>query len=346
MRPMRPAGRAGAGPAVLEVEEPEGAQHIAQAGAEKASAAGLDATAHTAHGDIMDCICDASGSLHAELLVVGTRGHGPLSGTLLGSVSHALIKRSQIPVTIVGHALVHAARACGAGREGSPGASLLGRMRVEDAIAHVLHREGVAIAPCYGLAMGFKLARPERDVVHVLGDAALGMVAASRDRRARRHRHRHGAARQRAHGGLRGHDATCGGALRHGGPGRDFAASARALGVESERVERPGGSRRHWSARSRMARRDGPLSSRCTRRGVGALHVLVTGSKPPTHSPMLGLCRSSRTPIWRAAALRQRPDDAGRDPEGGQAAAWSCRSLRALADTGADGQPARSMHDA
>ena len=109
VRPMRLAGRGGSGPAVLEVEEPDGAQHIAEAAAAKAAAAGVEAAAHTAHGDVVDCICNASGSLHAELLVVGTRGHGPLSGTLLGSVSHALIKRSQIPVTIVGHALVHAA---------------------------------------------------------------------------------------------------------------------------------------------------------------------------------------------------------------------------------------------
>jgi nucleotide-binding universal stress UspA family protein len=35
---------------------------------------------------------------------VGSRGHGPVSGALLGSVSHALIARSPIPVTVVRHA--------------------------------------------------------------------------------------------------------------------------------------------------------------------------------------------------------------------------------------------------
>jgi nucleotide-binding universal stress UspA family protein len=108
VRPQRPAGRAGAGPPMLEVEEQGGAEHIAEAAATSAAAAGVDATAHTAHGDVVDCICDASSTLDAELLVVGTRGHGAVSGALLGSVSHALIKRSQIPVTIVGHAVVHA----------------------------------------------------------------------------------------------------------------------------------------------------------------------------------------------------------------------------------------------
>ena len=108
VRPPRLAGRAGSGPAVLEVEERDGAEHIAEAGVATAAAAGVDATAHVAHGDVVDCICTASGTLDADLLVVGSRGHGSVTGALLGSVSHALIKRSQIPVTIVGHAVVHA----------------------------------------------------------------------------------------------------------------------------------------------------------------------------------------------------------------------------------------------
>jgi nucleotide-binding universal stress UspA family protein len=108
VRPLRPAGRGGAGPAVLEVEEQGGAQHIAEAGVTTAVAAGVEATAHIAHGDVVDCICDASNSLAVELLVIGSRGHGAVAGALLGSVSHALIKRSQVPVTIVRHATSHA----------------------------------------------------------------------------------------------------------------------------------------------------------------------------------------------------------------------------------------------
>lgn len=37
----------------------------------------------------------------AQLLVVGSRGRGPLSGLVLGSVSHALLHRSPCPVAIV-----------------------------------------------------------------------------------------------------------------------------------------------------------------------------------------------------------------------------------------------------
>jgi nucleotide-binding universal stress UspA family protein len=104
VRPPVLVGRAGAAPPMLEVEEPGGAERIAAAGAARAAAAGVDATAHSAHGDVVDSICEASSAVGADLLVVGSRGHGPVSGALLGSVSHALIGRSPVPVTVVRHA--------------------------------------------------------------------------------------------------------------------------------------------------------------------------------------------------------------------------------------------------
>jgi len=109
VRPPVLGGRAGAGPAVLEVEEHDGAQHIAGAAALVAREAGVDATPHVAHGDVVDSIVDAAKTLGAELLVVGSRGHGTLSGAVLGSVSHALVSRSPVPLTIVRHAVVFAA---------------------------------------------------------------------------------------------------------------------------------------------------------------------------------------------------------------------------------------------
>jgi nucleotide-binding universal stress UspA family protein len=102
VQPPLPVGRgAGGGPRVLEVEQKHGSEHIAEAAVAAAAAVGVNATAHTAHGDVVDCICAASETLNADLVVIGSRGHGPVTGALLGSVSHALIKRSQIPVTIV-----------------------------------------------------------------------------------------------------------------------------------------------------------------------------------------------------------------------------------------------------
>jgi nucleotide-binding universal stress UspA family protein len=109
VRPPVLGGRAGAGPALLEVEEHDGAQHIAGAAALLARDAGVDATPHVAHGDVVDSIVEAATTLRAELVVVGSRGHGTLSGAVLGSVSHALVSRSPVPLTIVRHAAVFAA---------------------------------------------------------------------------------------------------------------------------------------------------------------------------------------------------------------------------------------------
>ena len=89
--------------------------------------------------------------------------------------------------------------------------------------------------------MGFRLARPERDVVHVLGDAALGMVAADLETAARAGI---GIVTVLLDNALMGGYAVTMplAAERYGTAvlGGDFAALARALGVESERVERPG----------------------------------------------------------------------------------------------------------
>ena len=109
VRPTRAAGRGGAGPAILEVEELDGPEHIAEAAAQQARASGVAAVPHAAHGDVVTCISDAATAFGAELLVVGSRGLGSLSGAVLGSVSHALVRHSPVPVTIVRHAAVHAA---------------------------------------------------------------------------------------------------------------------------------------------------------------------------------------------------------------------------------------------
>jgi nucleotide-binding universal stress UspA family protein len=109
VRPPRAAGRGGTGAPMLEVEEFEGPAHIAGAAVQQARDAGVTATPHEAHGDVVDCIVAAATTLGADLLVVGSRGKGPISGAVLGSVSHALVRRSPVPVTIVRHAAVHAA---------------------------------------------------------------------------------------------------------------------------------------------------------------------------------------------------------------------------------------------
>ena len=109
VRPPLTVGHTGPSPAVLDVEEEHGAERIAAAAADRAREAGVEATPHVARGPVVDNIVSAVSELDADLIVVGSRGHGAISGVMLGSVSHALIRRSPVPVTIVRKAAVPAA---------------------------------------------------------------------------------------------------------------------------------------------------------------------------------------------------------------------------------------------
>lgn len=109
VRPQRVYGHAGAGPAITEIEEIHGSEHIADAAVERARAVGVDATGHVSHGPVADCIVQAATELDVDLLIVGSRGMGAVHGALVGSVSHALVSRSPAPLMIVRHAAVPAA---------------------------------------------------------------------------------------------------------------------------------------------------------------------------------------------------------------------------------------------
>jgi nucleotide-binding universal stress UspA family protein len=79
--------------------------------AENAVAATLDALADDAkgvrleheiiHGGATEVLVEAAKS--AELLVVGSRGHGSFAGLLLGSVSQQCVQHAPCPVVIVRH---------------------------------------------------------------------------------------------------------------------------------------------------------------------------------------------------------------------------------------------------
>ena len=51
-------------------------------------------------GDPADAILRVAEEVGAEALVVGSHGHGPLA-SLLGSVSHELLRRADRPVTVI-----------------------------------------------------------------------------------------------------------------------------------------------------------------------------------------------------------------------------------------------------
>jgi nucleotide-binding universal stress UspA family protein len=48
-------------------------------------------------------ICDLAASLPAEVVVIGSRGHGGLRRAVLGSVSDHVVRHAPCPVLIVGH---------------------------------------------------------------------------------------------------------------------------------------------------------------------------------------------------------------------------------------------------
>ena len=52
-------------------------------------------------GDPASLIADLARTRNADLLVVGSRGHGGLTSALIGSVSRALLTRSPVPVMVV-----------------------------------------------------------------------------------------------------------------------------------------------------------------------------------------------------------------------------------------------------
>ncbi len=76
--------------------------HVAEIMAQTLRAEGLDNVNVTAiQGPIADVLLSAADEREASMLVVGTRGLGPLSGLLLGSISRRLLFTAQRPLVVV-----------------------------------------------------------------------------------------------------------------------------------------------------------------------------------------------------------------------------------------------------
>ena len=95
--------RAGAGTGTLEVDRYDSSDDVAERAAARARRAGVEATGHVLEGHTVDRIIDTAVCVEADILVVGSRGLGSISGAVLGSVSQALVRRSPVPVMIVRH---------------------------------------------------------------------------------------------------------------------------------------------------------------------------------------------------------------------------------------------------
>jgi nucleotide-binding universal stress UspA family protein len=65
---------------------------------------GLDYHLAVVAGDARTALLEIADDRRADLLVVGSRGHGPVTSLLLGSVASSLTQHSELPVTIVPHA--------------------------------------------------------------------------------------------------------------------------------------------------------------------------------------------------------------------------------------------------
>jgi nucleotide-binding universal stress UspA family protein len=72
-----------------------------QALADKLRGDGLDATALLIQGPTVVTTLKEADNLDAELIVVGTHGHGAVYDVLIGSYSAGIIRKSKLPVLVV-----------------------------------------------------------------------------------------------------------------------------------------------------------------------------------------------------------------------------------------------------
>lgn len=69
--------------------------------ADRLRAAGIDATALLVQGQTVETIVETAQRYVAELIVMGSHGHGAVWDLLVGSVSEGVIRRASCPVVVV-----------------------------------------------------------------------------------------------------------------------------------------------------------------------------------------------------------------------------------------------------
>ena len=69
--------------------------------AKQASVGAPDATAYVVEGSPLRCITDYVEESKADLLVLGSHGHGAVASLLLGSVAEGMVRRAKVPTLVV-----------------------------------------------------------------------------------------------------------------------------------------------------------------------------------------------------------------------------------------------------
>lgn len=62
--------------------------------------AGVEAEADVLEGHAADVLLRAAEASHADLIIVGRRGHGHLADLLLGSIAESVVRRAKRPVLV------------------------------------------------------------------------------------------------------------------------------------------------------------------------------------------------------------------------------------------------------
>ena len=83
----------------LERSVAEAAQHVLDEALSKVDADGVDVEQRVVKGQAPAALLEAAED--ADMVVVGSRGHGGFTGLLLGSVGHALTHHAHCPVVVV-----------------------------------------------------------------------------------------------------------------------------------------------------------------------------------------------------------------------------------------------------
>ena len=90
-------------PDLIAAASLEAGEHLLAPARALLDGAGVAYETDIAVGDAAHTLVDLAENHGADMLVIGAKGHGALSGALLGSVSQEVSRLSSVPVTIVKH---------------------------------------------------------------------------------------------------------------------------------------------------------------------------------------------------------------------------------------------------